>query len=1013
MAASKKGIGGLATGLDTDSIVEALLTGTRNKLAVQNQKKTKLNWQMTAYRSIATTLRNFQGKHISMSAGANSLKGTAFFNVFKGTSSSDAITVKPASGASTGTFTVEEVKQLATNHSYSTQFFKSELIGEEIDFDNNDFVGKTLVLSYGNDTKTIRLDTLQNKTTAADVQAELEILIDKAFGKIANPDYVDDITTPDQPEFLKLNVSVNAVEDEYNQPTGKYTIKLDGGTNVVTVKNTADGLGLTNGMSNRLDTGKTIKEVFGDELVGESFVFSLNGVEISLKASDSLATAMARINSSSAGVTVRFNTVNEKFVFSSKVTGAGNNLEMRDVQGNFLNLWAGAESGGRLTSIATGTNASQTGGVLNISNISDDDLSKYKMRMQYGTIIAAIYPDLTDYKDKITAGEMTREEAVIQSMNDKLENAYGKDCGMSFVMDADKKVSFVSTRNDLLTRLNDHEDPDAEKLLKLLGMEEKVNESITMGYEESVTGEALGSYTALLTSMAGAGEYTMKMTVAGVTKDVTISVTKAEADALKDEKSKEDFLAKKLNDALDVAFKDVPEAKKITFALEEGKIKITTGDDSIAFTVEDITIDPDDENPPSSLFAALKLGKGGALALSNTGAGQGTKLNDICNVAYLGSKISIKVGDDEKVFDFTRDTTLQDLMREVNDYFKKDIMKFENNRVVIDGGTLPIEVKDLENGLGTTSELVKALFGFAEYATSPATNTADLEAGQGKNALIKIDGQWIPSTTNSFTYNGVDFEVNAESADPIKITVSTDPDDVVEKIKNFIEEYNTLVEAVQTMLTESPVAGYEPLTDEQRAELTEDQIKQWETEAKKGLLRNDPTVSRIMTQMRNALYTKVSAAGLALYDIGITTETFSTSSSYTFSGKLQMDETGEKRLRNALEQNPDAVRVLFSDSKEGLATQLDNIINDAVRISSTNPGSLVNLAGSDSVTGDNTSSLSRQIDSIDKQIATLKTRLENEYDRYWRQFTALETAISKIDAQSGYLSSMFGNSSNQ
>lgn len=1015
MTASKKGIGGLATGLDTDSIVEALLTGTRNKLAVQGQKKTKLNWQMTAYRSIATTLRNFQTKHLSTTGGSSSLVKYEFFNVYKGSATSDAITVKPGSGSSTGTFTVEEISQLATNHTFSTAQYKSELVGNEIDFTNNDFIGKTLVLSYGNDTKTIRLDSLQNKTTQTDFQTELQSLIDNAFGTVNNPDYIavgDPGHDPAIPQELKLNVSVNQAKDEGGVVIpGKFAIQLDGGTNVVTVKNTADGLGLTNGMSSRFEPEKnTIKDLFGDQLVGESLVIRINDVELSFSANSTLSNVMSKINSSSAGVTVRFNTVNEKFVFSSKVSGAGNNLDMRDIEGNFLHLWAGAQSGTRLTSVATVTNASQTGGQLDLTGIQDADLSNYKMRIQYGGTSIIINPDLTDYQEKINNNEMTKEQAIIASLNDSLKSAFGENSGLSFEIAADNTVSFVSTRNDQTIRVMDHENEDSESLLDLLGMSDQITENYTMGYKGSVTGGDLGDMGTLLNTMKNNSPYAMDVTVNGVTKTLSVSVTTAELLNLSTDEEREQFLARKLNAALDEAFADVADVKKLGFSIENGKILFKTTDTSISFSLEATDIDASNPNPPSDLFAALALDQVPLTAddqLANFASGQGTKISDICSIPSTGGEISIKLGDDEKVFTYDASTTLQDLIRNVNEYFGKDILTFKNGHMVIDGSSQAIEIKD-----PTGNNLTNALFGVSSYATTAATNTAALDAGQGQNALIKIDGQWIPSTSNTFTYNGVDFEVNQKSSTPVDITVSTDPDDVVEKLKNFMEEYNTMVQAIQTLLKESPVAGYEPLTDEQRAEMTEDQIKQWEEEAKKGLLRSDPTVSRIMTQMRTALYTSVSAAGLALYDIGITTETFAAASSYTFSGKLEMTEEGEKRLRSALEQNPDAVRTLFTDSQEGLATQLNKIINGAVLISSTNPGSLVSLAGSDVLTGDNTSSISRKIETIDKQIANLKLRLENEYDRYWRQFTALETAISRMDTQSSYISSMFGTSSN-
>ena len=632
-----KGIGGLATGMDTNALVEAMTMATRTRLAKQAQQKTALSWKMTAYRGVASSLRTFHNNNISMSASGNSIKSSAFFNVFKGTSSSDKITVRPGSGASPGSFTVDQIKEIATSQTFTTRKFSHSLEGGEFEL-GGDYTGKTLQLSLDGSARTIRLDTLNGLDNPNDFNNELQRLIDNAFGR----------RTPSAGEVLSDydtsvgdgRVSIIKAELALGSEAGKYTLSLSANANTVTVVNNAagNGLELASGMTNRISLNSSIGDLLGDDLTGDTFQFSINDVVFNINKDDSIGSFINRVNSSAAGVRVSYSAINESFVFTSNVTGEGDNIRFNDISGNFL-------------------------------------------------------------------GQLT--------------------------------------------------------------------------------------------------------------------------------------------------------------------------------------------------------GNGG------------------------------------------------------------------------DPQNLPNAVR-------------------------------------GTNAEIVIDGRVISSSTNTFTVNGVAFEVNGvtEANANIVINVTTDPDDVVSKIKNFINEYNTLIDSLDAMLKEKKVAGYQPLTDEQRAEMSESEIRNWETEAKKGLLNNDSTIRGIMSQMRTSLYQKVDAAGISLFDIGITTE----SNSVSNNGRLELTETGEAKLRKMLDQNPDAVRNLFtyhngaheSDegfdiTRQGLAHRLEFIIDNAVRISGTRPGSLVALAGSDVITGNNESSLGRRIDLIDKQIALLKTRLENEYNRYWKKFAALETAVARMNTQMGWL----------
>ncbi len=189
------------------------------------------------------------------------------------------------------------------------------------------------------------------------------------------------------------------------------------------------------------------------------------------------------------------------------------------------------------------------------------------------------------------------------------------------------------------------------------------------------------------------------------------------------------------------------------------------------------------------------------------------------------------------------------------------------------------------------------------------------------------------------------------------------------------------------------------MTDEEREELTDEQEEQWEETAKTGLLRSDTLLTGIVSSMRSSLASIVSNTGSSfnsMASIGITT------GDYTEKGKLYIDED---KLKEAISSDPDAVMNLFTTSsevagEEGLAVRVYDSLNSGIN-------QLISKAGSDSSYSifDN-STLGEKITDYEEQIDTWDDRLQEMEDRYYTQFTALETALYSMSQQSSWITQM-------
>ena len=295
----------------------------------------------------------------------------------------------------------------------------------------------------------------------------------------------------------------------------------------------------------------------------------------------------------------------------------------------------------------------------------------------------------------------------------------------------------------------------------------------------------------------------------------------------------------------------------------------------------------------------------------------------------------------------------------------------------------------------------------AKFSTASAT---------GVNAKVSMNGGAVVEfESNSFTYNNISFQLKTDTAS-VSVTVGPDVDKIYNTIKTFVDKYNEVIDKVNKKVSEQRYRDYPALTDDQRKEMKEEEIKLWEEKAKSGLLRNDSTLNNMLDRMRTQISGTISGMAAGTYDqladIGISTANPSEALSkynYLERGKLYIDET---KLKDALRANPDQVAQLFTKAGTGatqaeiqassgfgdrLAGALDNALEQ-----------LVDIAGKPGLGSELTSQYGRRISDLNKKIVSENSKLKDVEDRYWKQFAAMEAATNKMNSQQAWLSQQFG-----
>lgn len=274
---------------------------------------------------------------------------------------------------------------------------------------------------------------------------------------------------------------------------------------------------------------------------------------------------------------------------------------------------------------------------------------------------------------------------------------------------------------------------------------------------------------------------------------------------------------------------------------------------------------------------------------------------------------------------------------------------------------------------------------------------------KGKNAEFTFNGLATERATNTFSINGFEISLKKTTTEAVSFTSSPNVDAVVETIEKFVNDYNELIDGLNSKIREPKYRSFHPLSSEEKEAMKDREIELWEEKAKSGTLRNDPTISNMLSSMRTAVVSSIELGNgekISLRDIGITT-----SLAYSENGKLEINKD---KLKEAILADPGKVRELFAQSttaaegngKGGLAVQVRKAMDDARSTISQRAGNAG--AGVDSFT------LGRTLKTMNQQIERFEERLQRTEDRYWKQFTAMEKAIQRANEQSAQLMNSLG-----
>lgn len=338
-----------------------------------------------------------------------------------------------------------------------------------------------------------------------------------------------------------------------------------------------------------------------------------------------------------------------------------------------------------------------------------------------------------------------------------------------------------------------------------------------------------------------------------------------------------------------------------------------------------------------------------------------------------------------------------------------DTLTAQNNEIINDPTNSYWDVKDYTDvDIDTLADEITAK---VVYAKTISDDPSKIPVSTGatrvdaKDAKIVLNDAEFTSDSNVFNINGLTIKATGETKDDESITINTDTDTqgMYDKIKDFLSEYNSLINELSTLYNAESASKYEPLTDDQKKEMSESEIEKWETKIKDSILRKDSTIGGVMNAMTSAMMEtyEINGKTYSLGSFGIQTLGYLNAAknqnyAYHIDGDSEDDVTSGKtdKLLDMITNEPEVVEEFMKNLMTDLYKALDE------KMGSSDFSSRYTIY--------NDKQMTKDYANYTKLIKTWENKIADLEDRYYKQYSNMEKQLSKMQSATSSLSGLLG-----
>lgn len=392
-----------------------------------------------------------------------------------------------------------------------------------------------------------------------------------------------------------------------------------------------------------------------------------------------------------------------------------------------------------------------------------------------------------------------------------------------------------------------------------------------------------------------------------------------------------------------------------------------------------------------STLGEIKDGSGGTFDISGTNGGKGN--------------INLTLGDGTEInIEVSNDTTISSIMTQLKEKGLNVSFDEKWQRLSISSKDSGAK-NDFKIGAGTDENGLKALEALGLKTTGTDGNKKFTNKIDAQDAEIVLNGSTYTHSNNSFEINGLTITALAANPDEeITITTEQDTDGIYDMVKNFLKEYNELINEMSKLYNADSAKGYEPLTDEEKEAMSDKEVEKWETKIKDSILRRDENISSVSSGLREIMAQGVEVDGktMHLFDFGIDMLSYFEAPeneryAYHIDGDSDDGYTMNKddKLKSMIKNDPDSVISFFM----GLSRDLYNKMSDMSK-------SVDGYRSFGSFYDDK--KMKSDYDDYKTKIAEMEAKVNAYEDKWYKKFSRMETALAKMQSNASAVTGLLG-----
>jgi len=364
---------------------------------------------------------------------------------------------------------------------------------------------------------------------------------------------------------------------------------------------------------------------------------------------------------------------------------------------------------------------------------------------------------------------------------------------------------------------------------------------------------------------------------------------------------------------------------------------------------------------------------------------------------------SVSNGTKSLDIEVTKDTTISDVMNKLKDFGLNANFDEKNQRFFISskesGAANDFSFTSVDDKGADVLSKLGLVVDSSDKSGKGATKIT------GQDAEIVLNGAKFTNSTNVFDINGLTITALNETKPGESITVTTedDTDGIYDMVKNFIKEYNSIINEMDKLYNAED-SKLDPLTDDEKEALSDREVEEWEKKITSSILRRDDSLFNVSNGLKSVMSAGFEIGGKTMYlsDFGISTLSYFSApdnekNAYHIDGDSDDSDTSGNadKLKSMIANDPSSVVSFFSKLSQNLYDKMTDLSKSVDGYRSF--GSFFD-----------DKKMKTEFTDYNNKITEMEKKLNDYEDKWYKKFANMEKAMAKMQSNTSAVTALIG-----